>query len=453
MKRSTLIYCFLLVSIGAFAQSINIQEALIPSGIYDMGDHFGFVDPSHPSDEIPIHSVKVDSFYMAIYETTNQQFLDFLDSTFANGTITVQNNCVYLTGDTNILCYTNQYEPWYSISFNGGAFSIADFRANHPMVGVMWCGAAAYCNWLSLQNSLQTCYNLQTWNCDFTKNGYRLPTEAEWEWAARGGNINPYFNYPMGDSIIVNQANLPNSGDPYEIGAYPNTTPVGFYNGTLQLKANFNWPDAASSYQTINGVNGFGLYDIEGNVWELINDWYDQNYYSVSPFDNPTGPATGFIMPDGKPYRGMRGGNWYNGWVDSSGVNNGHARVSNRNPSYYRGPLDPNHPWYHIGFRIARSLSAATGLNENSNSIEHFSVYPNPTNASATIQFSISGNSKVSLKVYNSFGQLIKILMEENLNTGVYQFNWNNEINVEGVYTVKLEIGKNVMLKKIILIK
>jgi formylglycine-generating enzyme required for sulfatase activity len=68
----------------------------------------------------------------------------------------------------------------------------------------------------------------------------------------------------------------------------------------------------------------------------------------------PPGPASGSLMPDGKPYRGMRGGNWYNGYSTTS-VNDGHSRVSNRNPSYYRGPQDPNHPWYHVSFRVARN--------------------------------------------------------------------------------------------------
>jgi formylglycine-generating enzyme required for sulfatase activity len=91
-----------------------------------------------------------------------------------------------------------------------------------------------------------------------------------------------------------------------------------------------------------------------GNVWEFVNDWYGQNYYSLGNYDNPKGPTSGFIMPDGKAYRGMRGGNWYNGYKTTS-VNDGHSRVSNRNPSYYRGPQDPNHPYYHVGFRTARN--------------------------------------------------------------------------------------------------
>ena len=337
----------------------TINESLIPKGDYVMGDHFGFVDPNHPSDETPIHTVSIDSFYMAKNLTTNQQFLLFLNSMLAAGSIHVQNNRVYMTGDTNTLCYTYQYAYYYSIGYNGTSFSIADFRANHPVVGVMWYGAALYCNWLSQQNALQSCYNTQTWICDFIKTGYRLPTEAEWEYAGRGGHTNPYYNYPNGNSIDVTETNLPDSGDPYETGAYPLTTPVGFYDGMLKYKSDYNWPGSMTSYQTSAGVNGFGLYDMEGNVWQFVNDWYSQNYYSVSSTDNPTGPSTGSTMPDGKSYRGMRGGNWYNGDV-ISGVNDGHSRISNRNPSYYRGPQDPYHPWYHVGFRVARGFTSTS---------------------------------------------------------------------------------------------
>ncbi|MFZ4706917.1 MAG: SUMF1/EgtB/PvdO family nonheme iron enzyme [Bacteroidales bacterium] len=376
--------------------SISVSEALVPGGEFEMGDHFGFVDPSHPSDEIPLHLVKVDSMYMAKTETTNQQFLTFLNSMLASGSIQVLNKRVYLVGDTNTLCYTYQYASYYSIGYSGTAFSIVDFRANHPVVGVMWYGAAVYCNWLSSQNGLQQCYALQTWNCDFTKTGYRLPTEAEWEYAARGGNTSPYYNYPNGNSVILSQANLPNSGDPYETGSYPLTTPVGFYDGSLKNKTTYNWPGSTSTYQTTSGINGFSLSDMQGNVWELINDWYGQNYYSSSTYDNPTGPATGTTMPDGKTYRGMRGGNWYNGY-DLNGVNDGHSRVSNRNPSYYRGPQDPNHPWYHIGFRVARNLSIAAGtvglfINDTANAYVGFTLFAPKQN---TMTYLINNEGRV----------------------------------------------------------
>jgi formylglycine-generating enzyme required for sulfatase activity len=334
-----------------------VMEVRLPGGEYDMGDHFGFVDPGHPSDEVPIHKVRVGPFFIATAPTTVQQFVDYLNDALSKRLIEVRGGAVYAAGGDDVYFYTRQTATYYSIGFSGTAFSIADFRANHPVVGVMWFGAAAYCNWLSGQKGLQPCYNLTTWSCDFTQNGFRLPTEAEWEFAARGGQYVPYYNYPWGNGLDITKANWPDSRDPYEgtdPSTYPWTTPVRFYDGQLHLKSEFNWPGSATSYQTSNGANGFGLYDMAGNVWQLVNDWYGQNYYGISPYDNPKGPDSGFIMPDGKPYRGMRGGNWYNGYV-TSGVNDGHSRVSNRNPSYYRGPQDPNHPWYHVGFRVARN--------------------------------------------------------------------------------------------------
>jgi formylglycine-generating enzyme required for sulfatase activity len=273
----------------------------------------------------------------------------------------------------------------------------------------MWNGAVAFCNWLSQQNGLEECYDLKTGACDFTKNGYRLPTEAEWEYAGRGGKLSPYLNYPNGNTLDQKAANLPNSGDPYEssgTNGYPQTTPVAFYDGTTRQKSEFNWPGSMATYQTNDGANGLGLYDMQGNVWEFLNDWYGQNYYSISPYDNPTGPSSGFIMPDGKPYRGMRGGNWYNG-LQVGGISDGHSRVSNRNPSYYRGPQDPNHPYYHLGFRVVRKYDPATGFSELVKNHPEFRLdqnYPNPFRGNTFIPVTVSKDGPVTLKIYNSLG-------------------------------------------------
>ena len=324
----------------------------LPGGQFAMGDHQGYVDPAHPSDEVPIHTVSIDSLYVGKYEITVQQYADFLNSALAQGTIEVRSGIVYGKGGSEPYFTTRQADEYSRIGWDGSAFTVLDDRGSHPVTSVRWFGAAAYTNWLSSQNGLVGCYNLTTGACDFTQNGYRLPTEAEWEYAARGGQYSPYRIFPWGDDADNTKANWPNSGDPYEAGALPWTTPVGFYDGTLQQKADFGWPGSQASYQTVDGANAYGLYDMAGNVWQWVNDWYGHDYYSVSPSDNPTGPTAGTLMPDGKPYRGMRGGNWYNG-------ENGHARSRTATRPDYRGPQDPDHPYYHVGFRVVRPAATA----------------------------------------------------------------------------------------------
>jgi formylglycine-generating enzyme required for sulfatase activity len=450
---------YVIVVRGGYSTSdMGINESPITAGEFEMGDHFGFVDPAHPSDEVPLHKVKLSSFYITTTETTNQQFLTFLNYMLIKGLIEVKNNAVYATGGTDIYCYTNQFASYYSISYDGKVFSMADFRAYHPIVGVMWFGAAAFCNWLSSINGLQECFNLKTWICDFTKNGYRLPTEAEWEFAGRGGNINPYLNYPTGNTLDIKVANLPDSKDPYEstsVNLYPYTTPVGFYDGKNHLKTEFNWPGAASNYQTSNGANGFGLFDMQGNVWEFVYDWYGQNYYSISPSENPKGPDSGFIMPDGKPYRGMRGGNWYNG-LSVNGVIDGHSRVSNRNPSYYRGPQDPNHPYYHLGFRIARNYeSTMVGISETkiNNNLKITGNCPNPFSKNTSIEISVPEPSNVILKVYNSLGYEILTLNDKLLEKGIHRFLFSGEHLPAGLYFIRLQSGFSHQAKQMILSK
>jgi surface protein len=262
----------------------------IPGGEFEMGDHF---DEGY-SDELPVHAVLVDEFFMGRYEITNQQYCDYLNSALAGGSIYLSNNVVYGTGNDQGYCNTSPGSSYSQIVYSSGVFTVntKDGRdmSNDPMVQVSWYAAAAYCNWRSSEQGKESCYNLSTWQCDFSKRGYRLATEAEWEYAARGGNHSPYYRYPWGDSIDGSMANYWDSGDPYETGDFPWTTPAGYYDAS-QIPAGSDM------------ANGYGLYDMTGNVWEWCNDWYDENYYDVSPYDNPTGPAGG-------SYRIFRGGGW-----------------------------------------------------------------------------------------------------------------------------------------------
>ena len=353
MKRIAIIVLSLVLCLSASmpAQETPPGMALVPTGSYEMGDHHGFVDPKHGGDETPVHTVRLDAFYMGIHDTTTQQYCQFLNSALAQGMIEVRQGAVHLVGGNDLLCETRAMSPYSRIDWDGARFAVLDRKENHPIVCIRWPGAAAYCNWLSAQQQRPLCYNTSTWDCDFNRSGFRLPTEAEWEYAARGGLRDPYRNFPWGDEADASKANWPESKNPYRTGPQPWTTPVGFFDGKLHRKTDLGWPSAQETFQSANSANGYGLYDMAGNVWQFVNDWYERDYYAYSPTDNPPGPERGSVMPDGKAYRGMRGGNWYNG-------ENGHGRVSNRNPSYYRGPQDPDHPYYHVGFRVVLPVNA-----------------------------------------------------------------------------------------------
>jgi len=322
---------------------------LIPGGSFEMGDHHGLGGREHRNDEVPVHTIHVDSFYIGKCEVTNLQYCNFLNSALSHSLIEVRNGFVFAPGGGKIYCETRKAVPYGRIAWDGSRFTVLDSKEEHPMIGVRWLGAAAYCNWLSSRYGYQELYELSTGVCDFTGKGFRLPTEAEWEFAGRGGSYSPYFLYPWGDDADYSKANWPGSKDPYETGPYPWTTPVGFYNGQLHRKADFGWPAWHKSYQTSDGSNGYGLYDMAGNVWEWCGDWYSREYYGQSPYFNPLGPGKGSPVQDGNTYHVLRSGNWYNG-------PEGHSRVSNRNPAYYRGPKDPNHEYYHIGFRVVLDI-------------------------------------------------------------------------------------------------
>ena len=333
--------------------------ASIPAGSFEMGDHHGFVDPAHPSDELPVHTVSLSAFDLATTLLTGAEYRDFLNAAMARKLIEVRAGQVFGVGGTQVYCDTHTADPGSRIEWTGTAFAIRDHRELHPVTGIRWLGAVAYCNWASERDGLKPCYDLASGVRDSSANGYRLPTEAEWEYAARGGLNNPYRVFPWGDD--ANQdgtlANWAGTTHPYATGDAPWTTPVGFYNGETHAKSDFGWPGSQTTFATRDNRNGYGLSDMSGNVWQWVNDWYAKDYYAFcvanNVVTNPPGPLQGDSMPDGQPYRGLRGGNWFNGQEYF-----GHGRVANRDPSYYRGPGDPAGPWFHVGFRLARGASA-----------------------------------------------------------------------------------------------
>ncbi|MCB9476266.1 MAG: formylglycine-generating enzyme family protein [Deltaproteobacteria bacterium] len=261
------------------------DQVLIPAGNFWMGCEPE--DDECDSNESPRHEVYLSAYYIDVYEVTNERYAAFLN---ANG-----NECDgYECADEDSL-YIRVHE-------SGGVWSADTGYEDHPMVDVSWYGARSFCEWT----------------------GGRLPTEAEWEKAAKGAG--EHYIYPWGDTWIANAANYSYSGDPWDDEVWPKTTPVGYFDGS----------DHGGTYQTADGRSPYGLHDMAGNVWEWVNDWYDYDYYDDSPSVDPTGPATGSS-------RVLRGGSWDD--------DPGDVRAS------LRSRLSPTNRRSNLGFRCSRDLN------------------------------------------------------------------------------------------------
>lgn len=237
----------------------GITMVAIPSGSFEMGSIAEYADWT----EKPVHKVTLDSYFIGKTEVTQEQYMA-------------------MTG-------TN---PSHFSGF-----------ANLPVENVSWYDAVKFCNLLSEKAGFEKCYDETTWKFDFTKNGFRLPTEAEWEYACRAGTKTKYW-----------------SGDSYE-----DLCRVAWFQANSGSKTH---PVGTKP------ANPFGLYDTHGNVHEWCNDWYMENYYTISPEQNPKGIEYGFSKI-------TRGGRFYSSARHSSATR--------------RGSLPPDTKSEGYGFRIARN--------------------------------------------------------------------------------------------------
>jgi formylglycine-generating enzyme required for sulfatase activity len=266
---------------------------LIPAGDFPMGDPFTV---EGDTDERPTHTVHVKQIYMDRYEVSNQQYAQALNWALSQGgLISVTSGVVYQagTGTTYAYCDTLTSSSYSQLTWNGTAFGVVSGKEAYPVVLVNWYGAVAYANWRSAMQSKTPAYNLATWACNYGS-GYRLPTEAEWERAARGGVEGHRFPWTDSDNIDHTRANYYSSTSSfYDLGM-----PRGF-DPVYGVAVSMPYTSPVGTF----AANAYGLYDMAGNVWEWCNDWFDGTYYAVSPYDNPTGPTTGST-------RVLRGGAW-----------------------------------------------------------------------------------------------------------------------------------------------
>ncbi|MBT4292043.1 SUMF1/EgtB/PvdO family nonheme iron enzyme [bacterium] len=291
---------------------VNMIEIL--AGSFVMGSPTD--EPGRNSNETEHTVTLTTDFFMSATEVTNQQYADLAQWAYNNGYCSSSSSSLTdnLDGSTQELLDLDDTDC--EISFSGSIFSVDAGKENHPVMEVTWYGSVAFCDWLSLQEGLTRAYDHSNWQCNsnapYQANGYRLPTEAEWEYACRASTTTA-FN--TGDCLDAGtEANYR--------GSYPQSgCPSGPYEG---------WTVPVASYP----ANSLGLYDMHGNLYEWCNDWYDS--YSGDITD-PVGASSG-------SYRVFRGGFW--------GISAQYCRSANRRFS------DPGGSSYDIGFRFVRS----TGL-------------------------------------------------------------------------------------------
>ncbi len=305
--------------------SIGMKLVVIPRGEFMMGAEedrsdtltfFPYCDPKWLDGELPRHKVRITKpFQLGQFEVTLNQFLIFYHAAKYKTEIERDGKPSWGYDNSHQLVESANYRAWHPIGWQIGK--------DHPAIYVSWNDAVAFCEWLSQKEG---------------KN-YRLPTEAEWEYACRAGSNSRYHggNDPEDLVRFANVADQDRKnvfGDGSTIATFDaegkktdGNVPFPF----ISHPDGFPWTAPVGKFQP----NDFGLYDMHGNVWEWCADWYDVKYYENSPENDPQGPAAGSSCV-------LRGGGFGNAPV--------HLRCA------LRGGDDPTHRTYSFGFRVVCDL-------------------------------------------------------------------------------------------------
>ena len=253
----------------------GIDLVYVRGGSFEMGSEKG------ESDEKPMHTITLSNYFIGKYEVTVGQFRKFIAATGYKTSADINGGSYLWNGSQWKL------QPGINWEYDALGFKRPETEENHPVIHVSWTDALEYTKWLS----------------SVTGKAFRLPTEAEWEFAARGGMSSN--GYTFAGSNDINQVAW-----------------------SLDNKSNQTFPVGKKQ------PNELGIYDMTGNVWEWCNDWYDADYYAKSPSTNPLGSKSGL-------FKVIRGGSW--------------GGLSNFNRVTFRYRYFPGNRGKFNGFRIAAS--------------------------------------------------------------------------------------------------
>jgi formylglycine-generating enzyme required for sulfatase activity len=291
---------------------VKLKMVLIPAGEFKMGsgepaeDTAAFFNKTYCEgclkaelfkDEHPRHRVRITRpFYLGTCHVTRGQFRQFVADTGYKTDAEKGNNPGARGWDPD----KGEFRFGEKYSWGNAGFEQTD---EHPVVNVSWNDAVAFCKWLSRKEGKT----------------YRLPTEAEWEYACRAGTTTRYYSGDDPETLAV----VGNVADATLKAKLP-------WTGTIKASDGYVFTSPVGSFKP----NACGLYDMHGNAWQWCADWYGAEYYAASPANDPAGPGSG-------RYRVLRGGSWSYGpeFIRSA------ARIRSA----------PNHRVYFTGFRVART--------------------------------------------------------------------------------------------------
>lgn len=297
---------------SVLTNSINMKLVEIPAGEFLMGAEeteapllkkFPYCDRNWVNAELPRHKVRITKpFFMGQYEVTLNQFLKFYHDAKYKTEAELDGNPSWGFDKDGNMVESARFRPWEPIAWK--------IEQNHPVIYVTWNDAVAFCEWLSAKEGKI----------------YRLPTEAEWEYACRAGSVT---RYSFGDDP-EQLFRFANAADSSRLSAlYPKSPEKKVRSLYLFGSDGFVWTAPVGKFLP----NSFGLYDMHGNAWEWCSDWYDENYYGRSVTDDPQGPLTGTT-------RVLRGGGFYDAPF--------HLRCARRNSD------QPTSRDYGNSFRVVR---------------------------------------------------------------------------------------------------
>ncbi|MCF7883104.1 MAG: SUMF1/EgtB/PvdO family nonheme iron enzyme [Candidatus Cloacimonetes bacterium] len=349
----------------------------IPAGSFVMGaDSLGLIE--HPV-------TLTNNFEIGRFEITVLEFCDVLNYALSEEELLIipEESVKNLNGDQQELLDLDSNTCM--IDFTGFEFVFSAGMEQFPVVELTWYGAAFYCNILSRIHGFSELYDLNSWQCQiYSESGFRLPTEAEWEYAARYNDqrFYPWGNEPP-DSTRVNCFGL-GIGGLAEVGIY-----------------------------SPNGDSELGCSEFCGNVWEWCNDWFDE--YSIACQIDPTGPDNGIRKV-------IRGAGWMSPISQVSAVQ--------RSRNYQ------DHSYFDFGFRIVFIPEEVSIDDELETEPVKFKVYPNPFNPSTTIYFEITSLRNATsrqanshelsrIEIYNLKGQKVKTLPVNPSQSHTGSLTWN----------------------------